>query len=324
MRRIIIQILPALLAGLVFSSSGEAAQGPYPQKAITFIVSYAPGGAGDSYFRPLCDMVSVKLGVPIMIVNKGGGGGAIGLKEIAGAKPDGYTIGNHVALSSVKLLGVSPYNQKSIDMIGVVNTDLTLVVCNGKKPWTKVKDMIDYAKAHPEEVTVTTTAKGSHQWIATRVFEAGVNIKLQIIPEPESGGGVLAKVAGGHTDLAIAGPGNFQNQLFDAGTIRILGVFGPKRLPSKYSNVPTLKEQGYDVQSVPVLRCVIGPKGLPKAVREKLTQVFGEAAQSEEYKNFLLPFNATPLWLPGEKGVQAYDEQEKLFRSVLEKSGLIK
>jgi tripartite-type tricarboxylate transporter receptor subunit TctC len=319
-----ISIIVALSVGGLSISTVKAAQSNYPQKPITFIISYAVGGGGDSYFRPLIDMVSAKLGVPIMIVNKGGGGGSKGLRDILAAKPDGYTIGNMVALSSVKLMGVSPYNQRDVDMIGVVNTSPTLIVSHGKKPWKSVKEMIDYAKSHPGEVTVVTTPKGSHQWITTKVFESAAKIKLLIVPEPESGGGIMAKIVGGHTDLAISALGNLQGQLFDAGILRMLAVLGSTRLEGKFSNVSTVAEQGFEVPNVEVLRCVLGPKGMPKPIRDKLIKVFGEAAKSEEYKKFMLSHNASPLWIAGEEGVKAYDEQEKVFRAVLEEAGLLK
>ena len=146
--------------------------------------------------------------------------------------------------------------------------------------------------------------------------------KLNILPQPGAGGMAATQAAGGHSDLAIAGLPEFKT-LIDAGNLRLLAVCGPNRIAGNYNYAPTMKEVGLDV-NVSAMRCVVGTKGMPKPVLQRLQQAFGEVAQSKEYKDFLASQNSVSLWLPGDQGVKAWDEQEKIFRPLLQKAGLLK
>jgi tripartite-type tricarboxylate transporter receptor subunit TctC len=294
----------------------------YPTKPITLIIPYEAGSGADVLTRPLVEGASKKLGVPIMVINKPGASGTIGLKQVLDSKPDGYMLGQHSALASNKLQGIFPKNQKDVDMIGCYQYDPATIVLNAKKPWNSIKEVIDYAKSHPEEVKAATSAKGAIWWLATVSFSDATGIKLNIMPQPGAGGMAATQAAGGHTDLAVAGLPEFKT-LIDAGNLRLLAVCGPKRIAGKYNYAPTLMELGYKVD-VYAMRCIVGPKGMPKAILEKLQQVFGEVAQSKDYVDFLISQNSVPLWLPGEQGVKAWDDQGEYFRPLLEKAGLLK
>lgn len=320
-----IAVISAFLFSLFSASGGitqALAQEDYPTRPITLIIPYEAGSGADVLTRPLIEGASKILGVPIMVVNKPGASGTIGLKQVLDSKPDGYTLGQHSALASNKMQGIFPKNQKDVDMIGVYQYDPATIVCNAGKPWKSIKEVIDYAKSHPEEVKVSTSAKGAIWWLATVTTEHVAGIKLNILPQAGAGGLAATQAAGGHTDLAVAGLPEFKT-LIDAGNLRLLAVCGPNRIAGQYGSAPTMKEVGYDV-NVSATRCILGPKGMPKHVLEKLQKVFGEVAQSKEYVSFLLSQNSVPLWQPGEQGVKNWDEQEKIFRPILEQAGLLK
>jgi len=317
------------LAGLVIVSwiafggiKSNVLGSEYPNKPITLVIPYEAGSGADVLTRPLAEGASKKLGVPIMVINKPGASGTIGLKQVLDSKPDGYTLGQHSALASNKLQGIFPKNQKDVDMIGCYQYDPATIVSNAKKPWNSIKELIEYAKSRPEEVKVATSAKGAIWWLATVSFADAAAIKLNIMPQPGAGGMAATQAAGGHTDLAVAGLPEFKT-LIDAGNLRLLAVCGPKRIAGKYTYAPTLMELGYKVD-VYAMRCILGPKGMPKAIVDKLQQVFGEVAQSKEYVDFLIAQNSVPIWYPGEQGVKAWDDQGEYFRPLLEKAGLLK
>jgi tripartite-type tricarboxylate transporter receptor subunit TctC len=326
MKRILILAMAGLFVIALTSYDGlrtrvEGAE-QYPSKPITFIIPYEAGSGADVLTRPLVEGAAKKLGVPMMIVNKPGASGTLGLKQVLDSKPDGYTLGQHSALATNKLQGLFPKNQKDVDMVGCFQYDPATIVSNAKKPWNTIKDVIEYAKVHPEDVKVATSSKGAIWWLATVAFADVSGIKLNIMPQPGAGGMAATQAAGGHTDLAIAGLPEFKT-LIDTGNLKLLAVVGPKRVVGKYDYAPTLKELGLNAD-VAAMRCVVGPKGMPKPILEKLQQVFGEVAQSKEYVDFLLSQNSVPLWLPGERGVKAWDEQETMFRPLLERAGLLK
>ncbi|MEW6665306.1 MAG: tripartite tricarboxylate transporter substrate binding protein [Thermodesulfobacteriota bacterium] len=322
LRIAVIGLFLSSMFGFVGGGSQAVAQEDYPNKPITFIIPYEAGSGADLLTRPLLERASKILGVPIMVVNKPGASGTIGLKQVLDSKPDGYTLGQHSALASNKMQGIFPKNQKDVDMIGVYQYDPATIVCNAGKPWRSMKDVIEYAKSHPEDVKVATSAKGAIWWLATVTTAHVTKVKFNILPQAGAGGLAATQAAGGHTDLAVAGLPEFKT-LIDAGNLRLLAVCGPNRIAGKYNAAPTMKELGWDV-NVSATRCILGPKGMPKPVLAKLQKAFGEAAQSKEYKEFLANQNSVSLWQPGAEGVKNWDEQEKTFRPILEQAGLLK
>ncbi len=311
------------ILALIFVVAGAAVWAQdYPKRPITFIIPYEAGSGGDVVTRPLAEGAGKKLGVPMVIINKPGASGTVGLRDILDAKPDGYTIGQHTALHVNKLQGLFPKNQKDVDMIGVFQADWEVVCCNSKKPWKTIQELIAYAKAHPEEVKLATSSKGAVAWVATMAFMDVTGIKLNVLPQPGAAGMAVLQAAGGHADLVLSGMPEARTQV-DAGNLRPLAILAPTRMTGKYSYTPTLKEAGYNLD-FPIMRCALGPKGMPKPVLDKLRRVFGEVAQSKEYKDFLAHEQSIPLWLPGDQGVKAWDDQEKIIRPILEKTGLLK
>lgn len=319
MRRLILFAVLLTCLGLVGKDAHTEVK--YPEKPIKLIVPYEAGGTADIMIRPLAEKVSAKLGVPVMVINKPGAGGSIGGREIYGSKPDGYTIGSYMGMLLYKLQGVTPFGHRDFDMIGIYNIEPVAIVVNAKRPWKSIKEVIEYAKLHPMEIKAATSSKGAYFWLGAVLFEKATGTKLNIIPQTGAGGMVTIQTAGGHVDLGFADVPAMK-AMIDAGNLRLLAIMGSERLED-YKDVPTLKELGYDVE-VSTPRPVIAPKGMPKAVFDSLVRSFGEAAQSPEYKKFARQANANARWLSGEQGLKIYDEQEKLFRPILEEAGLLK
>ncbi len=301
----------------------EAAR-EYPDKPIKFIVPLEAGSGGDLLTRPLVEGAARKLGQPIVVVNKPGASGSIGMREVYEAKPDGYTLGMTTSfVTTNKMQGLFPYNQKNFDFIGIFQTDPAVVVSTVKRPWKTIQEMAEYAKAHPGEVSAATSSKGAIWWMAAVALGDAIGAKLNILPQAGAGGFAITQVSGGHADLAVLGLPEARGQI-DAGNVRLLAILGLNRAPGKYSEAPTMKEAGYTRGEVSTVRSVFAPKGLPKPIFEKLVNVFGEVARSPEYKKFLTEQNSIPLWTSGSDAVKIYDEQSNVFRPLLERAGLLK
>jgi tripartite-type tricarboxylate transporter receptor subunit TctC len=293
----------------------------YPVKPITLLVAYEPGSTADLLVRPLAEKAAARLGVPIVIVNKPGAGGAIGGKEIHDAKADGYTLGAYNGMVHNKLQGLHPFDHRSFDMIGVYNTSPSVIIVNAERPWKSAKELIDYAKAHPREVKAATSSKGGLFWVSAVVFEKATGVKLNLIPQTGAGAMVTLQVAGGHVDIGFQDIPTAKSQLA-AGKVKLLAVFSPKRL-EEYPDVPTLAELGYNVETR-VLRAILAPRGIPSAAYQKLVAAFGQAAQDAEYVRFARQQDTIPLWLASEEGARAFDDEQKLLRPVIEEAGLLK
>jgi tripartite-type tricarboxylate transporter receptor subunit TctC len=322
MKRICLWTLMSVLgfSWTVMGAAGAAEK--YPRKPITFIMPYEAESGVSTLTRKAVEIAEKKLGVSIIYVNKPGAAGVIGGKDIYNAKPDGYTVGGYAPLVINRLQGLYPYGQRDFDMIGLIGYAPVVIICNAKTPWKSVKELIDYAKEHPKEVKAATSAKGAYYWVAARIFEEATGAKLNIIPQPGGGGMGVVQTAGGHTDIAFS---DFMasKPLLESGNIRLLGIMATTRFSGKYSQIPTLKDVGYPIEGG-ATRVIVGPKGMPKDAKEKLMAVFGEAAQSAEFRDFCQNLFSVPLWLPGERGIEFYDQEEATLRPIFQAAGLIK
>ena len=282
------------------------------------------GSDGDVLLRPLCQKASAIIGQPLIIVNKPGAGSTIGFREFHDAKPDGYTIGyGAVTLIINKYQGIIPYDHDGFVLMGTYATYVPIIVASAKtqRPFQSMREVLSFAKSRPGEVSIATSGVGQSWWVATMAFQAGTGLQFNIIPQAGTGAFSIAQAAGGHTDLAILAMGAAKPQI-EAGNVRFLAVFGSRKAPG-YEHVPTLKDLGYDIawESTQLL---MGPLKMPKDATEKLVNAFRVAASDPEYHKFVIERNAVPFYLPPDKSLQYFDEQRKVVRGVMEKTGILK
>jgi tripartite-type tricarboxylate transporter receptor subunit TctC len=241
MRRLRIVIPIAFLFAAAFMAVDRAqAAEQYPVRPINFIVPNEAGADADILARALCQKASALLGQPIIIVNKPGAGSSIGYRELHGSKPDGYTIGyGHATIIINKLMGILPFDHEGLTMICTTSTMNPIMVASTKtqRPFKTIQEAITFAKSHPGQVSVATSGVGQSWWVATVAFEEGSGAKFNIIPQPGTGGFVVAQVAGGHTELGVLGLAAAKPKV-EAGNIRLVATFGTK--PGVESS--TLKE----------------------------------------------------------------------------------
>jgi tripartite-type tricarboxylate transporter receptor subunit TctC len=319
--------LTSLFCCAVLASGGGWTQAAekYPSRPINFIVPLEAGGGGDVQTRPLAARLAELMGQAVVVVNKPGAGSSIGYRAIHDARPDGYTIGIGMAtVVANKLQGLLPYDFREFTMLGAFQMAVPAVVAatKGQRNFKTMQEAIDYARAHPGEVSVASGGKGQTWWIGCQEFQMLAKAKFNVIPQEGAGGYSIAQVAGGHTDLGVLGLAEGKSQI-DAGNARLLATFGDRR-PFSYPNVPTLKELGYDVK-VCSLVSAIGPPGMPKEVVAPLVKAIAIAAKEPDYRKFLEERNNTiSLYYTPEEQFRKYMEQREVFRDVLDKAGLLK
>lgn len=321
---VIIVILAAIVAGCGGKQAGEPSKAKvnYPTKPITCIFPSEAGSMVDTMSRPMLQIVEKKLGQPIMVVNKPGGGLIAGLREVVNAKPDGYTIGFGVGnLSYAKLLGVVPFNHEDFDVISVAYYGVPIITVPANSKFNTVKDLVDYAKANPGKLRVTTSAKGGAWWVATRMFAQKTGININEISQAGGGGAIVTQVAGGHVDVGIHGVPEAKSQI-EAGNLKPLAAFGEKRIPG-LEKVPTLKELGIDLAFLATNTAVM-PKNMPPEIKEKLIAAFKEALADKQYQDFAAKNNAIVLGVMGDDGKKHLDGQLKEIQPILEAANLVK
>jgi tripartite-type tricarboxylate transporter receptor subunit TctC len=315
------------LVFLIMPSSGNEtwAAEKFPIKHIECIVAQEAGADGDTINRPVMSNASQILGQPIMIVNKPGGGSALGYRELHRAKADGYTVGwGSSTLIANKLQGLSNIDYHDFTMLGAFATYFPVILAakNTKRPFTTIQEVISFAKAHPGELSMATAWLGGAWWVAAMAFLRGTGLEVNAIPTAGSGAMSVAQVAGGHTDLCIVALGAARSMV-EAGQVRILATLGEQRLWPPYEQVPTVKELGYDV-SYESPNFSLGPPNMPKPVVEIWVKAIKQAVDNPEFKQYCLERGARWEYSPPEQVVAKLDKQREVMRTIMGKAGILK
>ncbi len=253
------------------------AQGRFPDKPVTLLVPFAPGGIADITARAVAEVMARKLGQPVVVDNRPSAGSIVASQAVASARPDGHTLllmsnGNAV---SVGLFRKLPYDtQKSFAPISTLGYfDLGLFVAAGSR-FATLKDVVAYAKANPGKLNVGTIAVGSTQHLAAKLFTTVAGIDALVVPYRGSPA-VLTGLRAGELDLAVEIVGPMLPQL-QAGVVKALAVSGGKRNPA-LADVPTVIESGVAGYDVASWNALAAPAGTPAEVIEALNQAVREA-----------------------------------------------
>ena len=260
------------------------AQAPYPNKPVTLVVTYPPGGGADAMARLIAPKMGEALGQPIVIENKPGAGGQIGAAAVAKAAPDGYTLMLDASSFSVNpsLYPKLPYDSmKAFKPIGVVALFPNVVLVNANFQAKNVAELIAAARKSKDAVSYASSGNGSAQHLAGALFESAAKVDMVHIPY-KGGGPALNDVIGGQVPLFF---GNLASTLqhVQSGKLRALAVTSGKR-SAILPDVPTLNESGLKGTEIYEWNAVFVPTGTPDAVVNKLAAAFQQALDSAEVK----------------------------------------
>ena len=280
-----IHSLRSALIAIALVAFGAAAQEPYPSKPITLIVPFPPGGVADIVGRPFADALSRELKTPVVIENKSGAGGGIGMGFVAKAKPDGYTL--LLALSSIsilpaadKVIGRSPlYQLDQLTPIARLTADPTVLAVRADSSWKTVGDFVDDARKHPGAINYGSSGNYGTMHMPMEMFAQSAGIKLTHVPFTGAGPAVVA-LLGGTVEAVASGPSTVIQHV-KAGKLRVLASWGDKRLAS-LPDVPTLSESGYDAVFFQWSGLFV-PTGTPESVTAKLRDAARVAAADPKF-----------------------------------------
>ena len=265
--RLLIPFLAALAPALP-----AAAQEAYPARTITMVVPFPPGGVADIVARPLADAMSRTLGVPVIIENKAGAGGGIGMGYVAKAKPDGYTV--LLALSSIsilpeadKVVGRAPmYQFNQFVPIARFTADPTVLAVRTDSTWKTVADFVADARKRPGAISYGSSGNYGTMHVPMEMFAASAGVRMLHVPYTGAGPAVVG-LLGGNIDAVSSGPSTVVQHV-KAGKLRVLASWGDKRLAA-LPEVPTLTEAGYPVVFTQ-WTALFTPAGTPEPAIAKL------------------------------------------------------
>ena len=286
MTRVLATIV-ALLA--LIAPSAVIAQDVFPSRPITIVNPFPPGGQADLTGRPLAASLEKVLKQPVVLTNKPGAAGAVGMQSVAVAKPDGYTITITVpAISTIpevdKLFARPPViTRDQFAPVARINADPCLIVVNAERPWKSVKELVDDAKRRPGEITFSSSGIYGASHVPMEMMLQAAGAKMRHLPTT-GGGPATTAVLGGHADLwcSTIGPATPHVK---SGKFRALAVTSTAR-QQYFPDVPTLKELGYDVEYYLWIG-LFAPKATPAPVMKAWRDAVRQAVEDPAFKSAL-------------------------------------
>jgi len=294
----------------------------YPNKPITFMIPFPPGGSTTIVVRSISEELGKALGQQIVIDNRAGAGGTVGTKSLAKAEPDGYTIG--LGYSGTLAIGPNLYPNVGYDPrkdfvpIGRIGTAPNTMVVHPSFPAKTVAELIAYAKANPGKVNYGSAGVGTVSHICGEYFATAAGIKLVHVPYKGTGP-ALTDLIGGHIPMAFAPiPATYENH--KGGRIRMLAVTSAKR-SALAPEIPTIAESGVPGFEAVLSYGVVAPAGTPRAIIEKLNKALNDVLKSDEVRARLAREGAEPAPSTPEEYAALIDREEKQWGPIVKASG---
>jgi len=301
------------------------AQDSYPSKPITMIVPFPPGGVADITGRPLAAIMEKTLKQPVVVVNRTGAGGALGMSQVAKSAPDGYTI--LMGLSSISIFPVSDrisgrqpaYEMKDFAPIALVSSDPTVLVVRAESTYRTLKDFVDAAKANPGKINYSSSGVYGTLHVAMEIFANAAGIKLFHVPY-QGGGPAVTALLGGQVEALASGPAAAIGQI-KGGKMRALAAWSDKRL-ALMPELPTFKELGYDAEFY-IWAGVFAPAATPQPILARLREAVRATVADPDFKAAMDKV-ATPIsYLDAPEFQKFWDNDAKRLAIALEKIGKV-
>ncbi len=314
------------LIGLALAASaGAALAQSYPDRPITLIVPWGAGGGTDAVARMIASLVERDLGQPVNVVNRTGGSGVVGHSAIAGAAPDGYTIGMiTVEITMMHHQKLTELDPTSYTPIALVNLDPAGFQVRADSPYKSMGDVLAAVKANPGKFKASGTGQGGIWHLALAGWLRDAKVDPAAVPWVPSNGaapGLQDLVAGGVEFVPCSLPE--ARSLIDAGKVRSLSVMAGQRA-ALFPNVPTLKEATGSDWATGAWRGIAAPKGLQPAVAARLEASVKKAYESKEYKDFMANRGFGLLWGSSQEFARFMAKGDADMKAVMTAVGIAK
>src|SRR6267154_5979490 len=320
MRMIARTVGAAAGAALMMMSVAAVAQQFPAGKPVEMTVMFGAGSAADVTARELAKGMEKALGVPVPVVNRTGGGGAIGYSHVQQQKPDGYSIiWNSNSVSTNYHSGIMSFDYKAFDAVARVSVETPAIAVRSDAPWKTLKELIDYAKANPGKVRIGNSGAGSHTHFSSSALFATGGAKVIDVPFGE--GQAVVNLLGSRIEGVVQLPAALVSHV-KSGGLRVLAVLGSKRDPI-FPDVSTANESGYAV-ALDMWRGIAVPKGVPKPIIVRLQNSIKTTVESEAFKEAGKSIGFAPAYLPADDFGRLIASDDAKLASVMVELGMKK
>lgn len=316
-------ITVGLVGGLAILSAGLASADNYPSQPVTLVVGFPPGGSTDVVARILAEHMTVTLGQPVLVENRPGAGGTVGIGHVSTSKPDGYTLGVSGVGASILIAALgrdTGYDiDKDLDIIGVMGT-LGLVIAgrNGLEP-TTLPELMAFAKANPEALTYGTSGVGTPGHLAMEYLKSVAGVEMLHIPY-KGNTPLMNDVLGGHVDIAMLTTPGAAEQIRAEG-IQPFAVSSPERSPLM-PEVPTVIEGGFEGYTATLWNLLVTPKGTPADVNAKLSDALNAAMHDEAVLEAYAGKGLAPALTTPAEALQFHADEREKWQGVIKAAGV--
>lgn len=299
------------------------AQG-FPDRPVTIVVPYPPGGATDQIARAVGQRLEQRWNQRVIIDNRPGASAVIGASAVARAKPDGYTLmisDSSTYVTVPHMMEKLPFNvQRDFAPITIVGRQVAVLTTRKDFPASNTKELIDYARANPGKVTYGSFGTGTWAHVAMEDMSRAAGIKMLHVPF-RGGGQVLTEMMAGRIDIFFA-TGGAVMPYKESGKLKVLAVGTPARTPS-LPDVPTMSESGLPGYSFSLWFGMVAPAGTPTAVIDKIQKDIVQLQNDPDYQEHMLKANS--LERGGETPAQfasILQSESERWKRVIDEAGL--
>jgi tripartite-type tricarboxylate transporter receptor subunit TctC len=287
---------------------------------IEITVLFPAGSSADVTARLLADGMSRRLGTRVIVINRPGGGGAIGYRYVAGQKPDGRSlVWNSNSISTTHHMGLLQLGYESFEPVAQVLVESPVVAVRGDAKWRTLGELVAEGKARPEGITVGNSGVGSHTHITSvALFRAA---GAHVVDVPFGAAEVITSLLGGQVDAVVQLPAALAEHV-KSGQVRLLATIASGRDPA-FPDVPTARELGLDV-SLEAWRGIAAPKGTPKAVIDTYAAAIKDTVASPEFTQACVRLGARPAFLPADQFGRLIAKEDVELAQLMEIIGLKK
>jgi tripartite-type tricarboxylate transporter receptor subunit TctC len=306
MKRKKMNVMVTMVTFLLLTLIGVShAQTDYPVKPVTIIVPYNAGGMSDILGRLIAERATKYFPKPIVVVNRSGASGIVGLTEVVNAKPDGYTLGLADSGSGASKLHAikATYTIDSYQIVSNVGLAAQVILTAG--PWNTMKELVEYSRANPNKITAGNSGRASFGHLQIQNFALSAGLKWRDIPFTGEAP-VITAVMGKHVDIGCATITGALTH-YRGGSLKILAVCFPERLNS-IPDIPTAKELGYEIPVIASNHYIIVANGTPQPIIDKLSAMMKKIIEDPEYQKKVTNFSYTSWYLSG-------PEQKKVIKN---------
>ena len=309
------------LAGLLVSASAVGAG--FPDRPVTLVVPYPPGGATDAVARIVAKAMTQRLGQTVIVDNKAGAGTAIGAGAVAKAAIDGYTLlisSNTTFTVNPALKSKLPYDaQTSFEAVGLIGTSPLVLLANPSLPANNVRELVALACAQPGELAYASFGNGTTSHFAGEMFKVVTGAELLHVPYKGSAP-AMTDLIGGQVQLSFD-TNVAALPMLRAGKVKAIAVTSPKRSPS-LPQVPTVAEAGYpEYEMVPWI-AIVAPRGLPPAVQKALGQALADSLADAAVRRDLETAGVDVAYQPGSFYDARVAKELPLLRAYVHKANI--